>query len=154
VEYGLERGTSANAFLFEGGTGASGQAVPPVLVHPLGASFAAPFLAELEQRLAPDAALKVVVGHVNPNRVELLRQLAAGLVDAGCHHHRQPAAPQQRRDFVEDVRLLVQQQDGQFVVGRVEVASRSGGGFGALHVWHRGECPVRSMAVNSAMQQA
>lgn len=42
VEYGLERGTSANAFLFEGGTGASGQAVPPVLVHPLGASFAAP----------------------------------------------------------------------------------------------------------------
>jgi flavorubredoxin/flavin reductase (DIM6/NTAB) family NADH-FMN oxidoreductase RutF len=77
VEYGLERGTSANAFLFEGGSSASGQAVPPVLVHPLGASFAAPFLAELEQRLAPDAALKVVVGHVNPNRVELLRELAA-----------------------------------------------------------------------------
>jgi flavorubredoxin len=77
VEYGLERGTSANAFLFEGGTSASGQAVPPVLVHPLGASFAAPFLAELEQRIAPDAALKVVVGHVNPNRVALLRQLAA-----------------------------------------------------------------------------
>ena len=76
VEYGLERGTSANAFLFEGGTSASGQSVPPVLVHPLGASFAAPFLAELEQRLPPDAALKVVVGHVNPNRVELLRQLA------------------------------------------------------------------------------
>ena len=25
VEYGLERGTSANAFLFEGGTSASGQ---------------------------------------------------------------------------------------------------------------------------------
>jgi len=77
VEYGLERGTSANAFLFEGGTSASGQSVPPVLVHPLGASFAAPFLAELEQRLPRDAALKVVVGHVNPNRVELLRQLAA-----------------------------------------------------------------------------
>jgi flavorubredoxin/flavin reductase (DIM6/NTAB) family NADH-FMN oxidoreductase RutF len=77
VEYGLERGTSANSFLFAAGSTAAGQPVPPVLVHPPGASFAAPYLAALADLLPADAALKVVVGHVNPNRVALLRQLAA-----------------------------------------------------------------------------
>ena len=76
VEYGLERGTSANSFLFEGGSNAEGRAVPPVLVHPPGASFAEPYLQELATLVPADAALKVVVGHVNPNRVALLRQLA------------------------------------------------------------------------------
>ena len=76
VEYGLERGTSANSFLFEAGTTRAGQPVPPVLVHPPGASFAAPYLAALAGLVPADAALKVVVGHVNPNRVALLRQLA------------------------------------------------------------------------------
>ncbi|MGA1646654.1 MAG: flavin oxidoreductase, partial [bacterium] len=82
VEYGLERGTTANSFLFSGGTVASGpagsaHAAPPVLVHPPGASFAEPYLEQLTQLIPADAALKVVVGHVNPNRVALLRQLAA-----------------------------------------------------------------------------
>ncbi len=74
VEYGLERGTTANSFLFQQGT--SGGA--PVLVHPPGASFAAPFLEQLALLVPTDAPLKVVVGHVNPNRVALLRELAAG----------------------------------------------------------------------------
>ncbi len=69
VEYGLERGTTANSFLFTAG---------PLLVHPPGASFAEPFLAELASLVPSDAPLKVVVGHVNPNRVALLRQLASG----------------------------------------------------------------------------
>jgi len=77
VEYGLERGTSANSFLFAAGSTAGGQKVPPVLVHPPGASFAAPYLEALAGLVPPEAALKVVVGHVNPNRVALLRQLAA-----------------------------------------------------------------------------
>jgi hypothetical protein len=34
VEYGLERGTSANSFLFAAGSTGAGQPVPPVLVHP------------------------------------------------------------------------------------------------------------------------
>ena len=76
VEYGLERGTTANSFLFEAGPDAQGRPMPPVLVHPPGASFAAPFLAELAARLPTEAPLKVVVGHVNPNRVALLRELA------------------------------------------------------------------------------
>ncbi len=74
VEYGLERGTTANSFLFQ--QGAAGGA--PVLVHPPGASFAAPFLEQLALLVPADAPLKVVVGHVNPNRVALLKQLATG----------------------------------------------------------------------------
>jgi flavorubredoxin/flavin reductase (DIM6/NTAB) family NADH-FMN oxidoreductase RutF len=77
IEYGLERGTTANSFLFEAGTTADGRSVPPVLVHPPGASFAEPFRAALARLVPADAPLKVVVGHVNPNRVALLRQLAA-----------------------------------------------------------------------------
>jgi flavorubredoxin/flavin reductase (DIM6/NTAB) family NADH-FMN oxidoreductase RutF len=76
VEYGLERGTSANSFLFSAGTNAAGQPVPPVLVHPPGESFAAPFLEQLAGLVPAEAALEVVVGHVNPNRVSLLRRLA------------------------------------------------------------------------------
>ena len=76
VEYGLERGTSANSFLFAAGDDDQGRPMPPVLVHPPGASFADPFLAELARLVPADAALKVVVGHVNPNRVKLLRLLA------------------------------------------------------------------------------
>jgi len=77
IEYGLERGTTANSFLLEAGVNADGKTTPPVLVHPPGASFAEPFLEQLAQLVPADAALKVVVGHVNPNRVTLLRQLAA-----------------------------------------------------------------------------
>jgi flavorubredoxin/flavin reductase (DIM6/NTAB) family NADH-FMN oxidoreductase RutF len=78
VEYGLERGTSANSFLFAAGSTAGGLSVPPVLVQPPGDSFAEPFLEQLRQLVPADAALKVIVGHVNPNRVALLRRLAAG----------------------------------------------------------------------------
>ncbi|MEA5410748.1 diflavin flavoprotein [Synechococcus sp. BA-120 BA3] len=74
VEYGLERGTTANSFLFQ--QAASGGA--PVLIHPPGASFAAPFLEQLALLVPADAPLKVVVSHVNPNRVALLKQLATG----------------------------------------------------------------------------
>jgi flavorubredoxin/flavin reductase (DIM6/NTAB) family NADH-FMN oxidoreductase RutF len=76
VEYGLERGTTANSFLFQAGSTSEGRPMPPVLVHPPGASFARPYLEQLAALVPTDAALKVVVGHVNPNRVALLRQLA------------------------------------------------------------------------------
>ncbi len=76
VEYGLERGTSANSFLFSGGQAPDGHSPPPVLLHPPGASYAEPYLEQLAALIPAEAALKVVVGHVNPNRVALLRQLA------------------------------------------------------------------------------
>ena len=77
LEYGLERGTSANSFLFNEGLTPAGQAVPPVLLFPPGESFAAPFLDQLKALVPSTAALKVVVGDVNPNRVAMLRQLAS-----------------------------------------------------------------------------
>jgi len=83
LEYGLERGTSANSFLFLGGAAASGDEeligrTAALLVHPPGASFAGPYLEELRSLVPSDQELQVVVGHVNPNRVALLQELARG----------------------------------------------------------------------------
>ena len=77
VEYGLERGTTANSFLLAGGRASDGHAVPPVLIHPPGMTYAEPFFAALAEHVAAEAPLKVVVGVVNPNRVALLRAMAS-----------------------------------------------------------------------------
>jgi len=69
VEYGLERGTSANSFFIPGGAEAT-------LIHPPGESFREPFLEVLGHHCPVDHPLAVVVGHVNPNRVGLLRHMA------------------------------------------------------------------------------
>ena len=72
LEYALERGSTANSVLFEAGDGA-----PAVLVHPPGVAYSAAFLPVLAEALpSSDAPLLVVVGHVNPNRVALLQDLA------------------------------------------------------------------------------
>ena len=71
LEYALERGSTANSVLFEAGDDA-----PAVLVHPPGAAYRDAFLPALAETLpASDAPLLVVVGHINPNRVALLRDL-------------------------------------------------------------------------------
>jgi flavorubredoxin len=83
VEYGLERGTSANSFLFSGAPeGASDDKAQDslgrpaaLLVHPPGTSFAEPYLAQLSTLVPADTELQVVVSNVNPNRVALLHQL-------------------------------------------------------------------------------
>ena len=71
VEYGLERGTSANSFLFLPSSDTSA-----LLVHPPGASFAEPYLEQLAELVPGDSELQVVVSHVNPNRIALLHELA------------------------------------------------------------------------------
>ena len=72
LEYALERGSTANSVLFEACDG-----TPAVLVHPPGVAYSAAFLPVLAEALpSSDAPLLVVVGHVNPNRVALLRDLA------------------------------------------------------------------------------
>ena len=72
LEYALERGSTANSVLF-----AAGDGEPAVLVHPPGAAYSSVFLPVLAEQLADrDQPLLVVVGHVNPNRVALLRDLA------------------------------------------------------------------------------
>ena len=83
LEYGLERGTSANSFLFPGGSGDGCEEdlighSAALLVHPPGASFATSFLDVLSSLVPAERELQVVVGHVNPNRVALLLELARG----------------------------------------------------------------------------
>ena len=77
LEYALERGSTANSFLFDAGTDGEGQRQTAVLVHPPGKAYEKAFLPALSSLLpAETTALRVVVGHVNPNRVALLRDLA------------------------------------------------------------------------------
>jgi len=78
VEYGLERGTTANSFLFLPGSGEGEQigSAAALLVHPPGASFAEPYLEQLAALVPSSTELQVVVSHVNPNRIALLHELA------------------------------------------------------------------------------
>ena len=82
LEYSLERGSTANSFLYAAGTDTDGRPCPAVLVHPPGVAYAEVFLPALARHLstttlpAETQALQVVVGHVNPNRVALLHKLA------------------------------------------------------------------------------
>ena len=72
LEYALERGSTANSVLFEAADGAAA-----VLVHPPGAAYSSVFLPQLNTLLGDaEQPLLVVVGHVNPNRIALLRSLA------------------------------------------------------------------------------
>jgi flavorubredoxin/flavin reductase (DIM6/NTAB) family NADH-FMN oxidoreductase RutF len=78
VEYGLERGTTANSFLFLPSSGEGEQigSAAALLVHPPGASFAEPYLEQLAALVPSSTELQVVVSHVNPNRIALLHELA------------------------------------------------------------------------------
>lgn len=69
VEYGRQKGTTANAYLI--------QADKTALIDPPGESFTEIFLAELQQRLDLSQLDYVIVGHVNPNRMATLRRLLA-----------------------------------------------------------------------------
>ena len=104
LEYALERGSTANSFLFE-----ADEEHPAVLVHPPGAAYREVFLPALKDVLPhPDRPVLVVVGHVNPNRVAMLHSLATTYnhieliaSNAGAKllnelwHQRKPAPPGQ-----------------------------------------------------------
>ena len=77
LEYALERGSTANSFLFEAGPDQTGSDRPAVLVHPPGMAYSSVFMPVLLEMLpSTEQPLLVVVGHVNPNRVALLQELA------------------------------------------------------------------------------
>ena len=64
LEYALERGSTANSFLFAAGADQEGNQQPAVLVHPPGAAYADVFLPALTAALGNDCStLVVVVGH-------------------------------------------------------------------------------------------
>lgn len=67
IEYALERGTTANAYLI--------RSPQTALVDPPGASFSEIFLTELAQQTDPTQLNYVILGHINPNRAETLGKL-------------------------------------------------------------------------------
>jgi flavorubredoxin/flavin reductase (DIM6/NTAB) family NADH-FMN oxidoreductase RutF len=67
IEYALERGTTANSFLI--------QADKTALIDPPGGTFSQIFLDELSRRIDIKLIDYVILGHVNPNRIETLKAL-------------------------------------------------------------------------------
>ncbi len=78
-EYALEKGSTDNSFLFTNSENSDGNNQEAILVHPPGALYSKVFMPVLAKVLPKPDKLKklsVVIGHVNPNRVNLLKQLA------------------------------------------------------------------------------
>lgn len=67
IEYGLQRGTTANSYLIRG--------QQTVLIDPPGESFTQIFLKALQERINPKLIDYVILGHVNPNRGVTLKAL-------------------------------------------------------------------------------
>jgi len=75
VEYSLGKGTTANSFLFKQ-VNKTNLSTIAVLVHPPGANFEEVFLPIIKKILNTKTThLTVVIGHINPNRVALLKKL-------------------------------------------------------------------------------
>jgi flavorubredoxin/flavin reductase (DIM6/NTAB) family NADH-FMN oxidoreductase RutF len=67
VEYGRQKGTTANAYLI--------QASEVALIDPPGESFTEIFLEELQQHQYYQRINYIILSHVNPNRIATLKQL-------------------------------------------------------------------------------
>ena len=67
IEYALEKGTTANSYLIRGNQIA--------LIDPPGASFKDAFFETLKAEIDPHQIDYIVLGHVNPNRIETLKVL-------------------------------------------------------------------------------
>ncbi|ELS30850.1 MULTISPECIES: diflavin flavoprotein [Pseudanabaena] len=67
IEYALEKGTTANSFLIQGALSA--------LIDPPGGTFTEIYLNELRKRINILDISYVILGHVNQNRIETLKEL-------------------------------------------------------------------------------
>jgi flavorubredoxin/flavin reductase (DIM6/NTAB) family NADH-FMN oxidoreductase RutF len=67
IEYGLQRGTTANSYLIQGDRLA--------LLDPPGETFSELFLQTLQQRFDLSQIHYLILGHVNPNRIATLKLL-------------------------------------------------------------------------------
>jgi flavorubredoxin/flavin reductase (DIM6/NTAB) family NADH-FMN oxidoreductase RutF len=67
IEYNLGHGTTANSYGIKGDVKA--------LIDPPGSSFADIFLAGIQTRFNLDGVKYIILGHVNPNRGETLKQI-------------------------------------------------------------------------------
>ncbi len=72
IEYSLGKGTTSNSFLFY-----KDKEMTAVLINPPGSNFEEVFIPALRKLVSQNIKeLIVIVGHINPNRVNLLRTLA------------------------------------------------------------------------------
>jgi flavorubredoxin/flavin reductase (DIM6/NTAB) family NADH-FMN oxidoreductase RutF len=69
IEYALEKGTTANSFLI--------RSEQTALIDPPGGTFTEIFLEELQKRCPIDRIDYVILGHVNPNRIDTIKALLA-----------------------------------------------------------------------------
>ncbi len=69
IEYALEKGTTANSYLIRGNQIA--------LLDPPGGSFTEIFVEALKAEIDPHDIDYIVLGHINPNRIETLKVLLA-----------------------------------------------------------------------------
>ncbi|NEP62239.1 MAG: flavin oxidoreductase [Symploca sp. SIO2G7] len=69
VEYALEKGTTANSYLIK--------ADRVALIDPPGGSFTTIFLEVLRSQIGFDQIDYVILGHINPNRLETLQHLVS-----------------------------------------------------------------------------
>ncbi|MEO0853382.1 MAG: FprA family A-type flavoprotein, partial [Cyanobacteria bacterium J06648_11] len=69
IEYALQKGTTANAYLIQGDKTA--------LIDPPGGSFTEIFLESVERAIALDRLDYLILGHTNPNRAKTLAKLLA-----------------------------------------------------------------------------
>ncbi len=74
IEYGLEKGSSCNSFLFLPKHISKDNKA--FLIHPPGVNFSDLIITSLQENLPEDTQnLSIIVGHINPNRILLLKNL-------------------------------------------------------------------------------
>jgi len=72
VEYGLERGSSVNSYLINPNDNSN----TALLIHPPGENYAKQFMEALDESCYKNInKLLIVIGHVNPNRVSLIKRI-------------------------------------------------------------------------------
>ncbi len=77
IEYSLGKGTTSNSFLLS-----NHNTSHYILINPPGANFEEVFLPIFRKHIPDkDSQLTIVIGHVNPNRINLLRSLRAEFND-------------------------------------------------------------------------
>lgn len=114
IEYGLQRGTTANSYLITGSKRTA-------LIDPPGASFKDKFIEALSARLPMSQLDYIILGHINPNRAETLMSLLdlAPKVTIVCSN---PAA-QALADLMVDYQAKIKIVRGEdaLVLGRLHI---------------------------------
>ncbi|MEM9136965.1 MAG: diflavin flavoprotein [Cyanobacteria bacterium P01_F01_bin.42] len=114
IEYGLQRGTTANSYLITGGKRTA-------LIDPPGASFKDQFIEALKARISLSQIDYIVLGHINPNRVETLIALLelAPKITIVCSNPAAKSIKELIMDF--EPRLKIVRGEDALVLGRLHI---------------------------------